>query len=85
MTQMEKHGEGQGRRVKRVTNVDVIRRRQGDGQPGNYELELTLDNAQEFVMVIPTDEVSTLLRTIQHSESVLFDTETQELTFEHYH
>ena len=85
MTQMEKHGEGQGRRVKRVTNVDVIRRRQGDGQPGNYELELTLDNAQEFVMVIPTDEVSTLLRTIQHSESLLFDTETQELTFEHYH
>ena len=77
--------QGQGRRVKRVTNVDVIRRRQGDDQPGNYELELTLDNAQEFVMVIPTDEVSTVLRTIQHSESILFDTETQELTFEHYH
>ena len=77
--------QGQGRRVKRVTNVDVIRRRQGDDQPGNYELELTLDNAQEFVMVIPTEEVSTVLRTIQHSESILFDTETQELTFEHYH
>ncbi len=77
--------QGQGRRVKRVTNVDVIRRRQGDGQPGNYELELTLDNAQEFVMVIPTEEVSTVLRTIQHSESILFDTETQELTFERYH
>ena len=85
MTQMESQSQGQGRRVKRVTNVDVIRRKQGDGQPGNYELELTLDNAQEFVMVLPTDEVSTLLRTIQHSESVLFDTETQELTFEHYH
>jgi hypothetical protein len=78
-------GQGQGRRVKRVTNVDVIRRKQGDDQPGNYELELTLDNAQEFVMVIPTDEVSTVLRSIQHSESILFDTETQELTFEHYH
>ncbi len=77
--------QGQGRRVKRVTNVDVIRRQQGDGQPGNYELELTLDNAQEFVMVIPTEEVSTVLRTIQHSESILFDTETQELTFERYH
>jgi hypothetical protein len=78
-------GQGQGRRVKRVTNVDVIRREQGGGQPGNYELELTLDNAQEFVMQIPTDEVSTVLRNIQHSESILFDTETQELTFEHYH
>ncbi len=83
MTQAQ--SQGQGRRVKRVTNVDVIRRRQGDDQPGNYELELTLDNAQEFVMVIPTDEVSTVLRTIQHSESILFDTETQELTFERYH
>lgn len=83
MTQAQ--SQGQGRRVKRVTNVDVIRRRQGDGQPGNYELELTLDNAQEFVMVIPTDEVSTVLRTIRHSESILFDTETQELTFERYH
>jgi len=83
MAQLESHG--QGRRVKRVTNVDVIRRSQGGGQTGTYELELTLDNAQEFVMVVPTDEVSTLLRSIQHSESVLFDTETQELTFEHYH
>ena len=85
MTQLESQSQGQGRRVKRVTNVDVIRRKQGDGQPGTYELELTLDNAQEFVMVLPTEEVSTLLRTIRHSESVLFDTETQELTFEHYH
>ncbi len=85
MTEMESQSQGQGRRVKRVTNVDVIRRAQGVGQAGTYELELTLDNAQEFVMVLATDEVSTLLRTIQHSESVLFDTDTQELTFEHYH
>ncbi len=43
MTEMETQNQGQGRRVKRVTNVDVIRRAQGAGQPGTYELELTLD------------------------------------------
>ncbi len=77
--------QGQGRRVKRVTNVDVIRRQQGDSQPGNYAFELTLDNAQEVVLQVPENEVTTMLRSFQHSESVLFDTETQELTFENYH
>ncbi len=77
--------QGQGRRVKRVTNVDVIRRQQGDSQPGSYEFELTLDNAQEVVLQVPESEVSTMLRSFQHSESALFDTETQELTFENYH
>jgi hypothetical protein len=84
-SQLEQQSEGQGKRVKRVTNVDVIRRKQGDNQPGTYELELTLDGTQEFVMQIPTDEVSTVLRNFQHSDSILFDTQTQELTFEHYH
>jgi hypothetical protein len=84
-SQLEQQSEGQGKRVKRVTNVDVIRRKQGDSQPGTYELELTLDGTQEFVMQIPTDEVSTVLRNFQHSDSILFDTQTQELTFEHYH
>lgn len=85
MTEMETQNQGQGRRVKRVTNVDVIRRAQGVGQPGSYELELTLDGTQEFVMVVAENEVSTVLRNFQHSDSILFDTETQELTFEHYH
>jgi hypothetical protein len=65
--------------------VDVIRRAQGAGQAGTYELELTLDGTQEFVMVVAESEVSTVLRNFQHSDSILFDTQTQELTFEHYH
>ncbi len=85
MTEMETQNQGQGRRVKRVTNVDVIRRAQGAGQAGTYELELTLDGTQEFVMVVAESEVSTVLRNFQHSDSILFDTQTQELTFEHYH
>ncbi len=52
MTEMESQSQGQGRRVKRVTNVDVIRRSKGAGQPGTYELELTLDGTQEFVMLV---------------------------------
>jgi len=84
-SELEQQSQGQGRRVKRVTNVDVIRRAQGAGQPGIYELELTLDGTQEFVMQISADEVSTVLRNVQHSDSILFDTQTQELTFEHYH
>jgi len=84
-SELEQQSQGQGKRVKRVTNVDVIRRKTGDSQPGTYELELTLDGTQEFVMQIPVDEVSTVLRNFQHSDSILFDMQTQDLTFEHYH
>ncbi len=43
------------------------------------------------ILVPPTlvprggDEMSTLLRLFQHSESVLLDQRTDELTFENYH
>ena len=60
-------------------------KRRGAGQPGTYELELTLDGTQEFVMLVAENEVSTVLRIFRHSDTVLFDTNTQELTFEHYH
>jgi hypothetical protein len=36
-------------------------------------------------MLVAENEVSTVLRNFQHSDSILFDTDTQELTFEHYH
>lgn len=76
-------GQGKGKTVKRVTNLDVIRR-QG-GEKGAYEFELTLDNSQDYVLQIPTDEVSTVLRNFQHSDSVLFDMEKEDLIFEHFH
>lgn len=82
-SQLEQQSQGQGKTIKRVTNVDVIRRT-SDGQ-GEYELELTLDGSQEFVMKVAADEVSTVLRTFQHSDSILFDTKTQDLIFEKYH
>ena len=81
-SQLEQQSQGQGKTTKRVTNVDVIRRK---GQPGTYELELTLDGTSEFVMQVAADEVSTVLRNFQHSDSVWFDTEKQDLVFEHYH
>lgn len=82
-SQLEQQSQGKGKTTKRVTNLDVIRRNSG-GQ-AEYELELTLDGTQEFVMKVQVDEVSTILRNFEHSESILFDTEKQDLVFEHYH
>jgi len=70
--------QGRGKITKRVTNVDIVRR------GGAYEFELTLDNAQEFVLKISTDEASTVMRGFQASESQLFDTEREELIFENF-
>lgn len=79
-SQLEQQSQGKGKTVKRVTNVDVIRRAQG-----TYELELTLDGTVDFVLSVEASEVSTVLRNFQHSDSILFDTEKQDLVFEHYH
>lgn len=79
-SELEQQSQGKGKTVKRVTNVDVIRRAQG-----TYELELTLDGTVDFVLSVEASEVSTVLRNFQHSDSVLFDTEKQDLVFEHYH
>jgi hypothetical protein len=81
-TELDQQSQGMGKTVKRVTNLDVIRR--GANGQAEYELELTLDGAHEFVMRVPTDEVSTILRNFQHSESILFNTQSQELIFERF-
>ncbi len=81
MIHMER--QDQGRRVTCVTNVDVILRSQG--ARGTYNVELTLDGTQAVVLQVATDAMSTPLRIVEHSDSVLFDTDTQELTFEHDH
>ena len=73
----------QGRMIRRVTNVDVIRGG-GSGQSGQFQLELTLDNTDTYVFVAPADEMTTVLRLFQRSASVLLDQRTEELTFEHY-
>lgn len=68
--------QGRGKITKRITNVDIVRRE------GAYEFELTLDNSSEFVLKVPTDEASTVMRGFQLSSNQLFDTERQEIIFE---
>ncbi len=77
--------ERQGKMIRRVTRVDVVRGTQGNGQPGAYQLDLTLDGVDEYVLVPGDGEITTLLRLVQHSEQMLFDQRTEELTFENYH
>ena len=80
--------EGQGRQgkmIRRVTRVNVVRSKQGDGQPGAYQFDLILDGVDEYLLVPGSDEMSTLLRLFQRSESALCDQRTDELTFESYH
>ncbi len=77
--------ERQGKMIRRVTRVDVVRGTQGNGQPGTYQLDLTLDGVDEYVLVPGDGEITTLLRLVQHSEQMLFDQRTEELTFENYH
>lgn len=73
----------QGRKIRRVTNVDVIRGG-GSGQPGQFRLDLTLDDTDTYVFAPPSDEINTVLRLFQRSAGVLFDQRTEEFTFEHY-
>lgn len=76
---------GQGKNIRRVTSVDVTRSKQGEGQPGVYTLELTLDGGvEEYVMPVPDSEVSTIGRLFQRSGSVLLDKNTEDLIFENY-
>ena len=73
----------QGRTIRRVTGVDVIRRAQ-NGQSGSYELELELDGTEQFVLTVPDEELNTVLRLFHRSGSVIFNQGSQELTFEGY-
>ncbi|HST72910.1 hypothetical protein [Kocuria rosea] len=76
---------GQGKNIRRVTNVDVIRSSTGDGDSGAYTFELTLDDGvEEYLLVVPESEASTVARLIQHSSSMQLDKNTDDLIFEHY-
>lgn len=76
---------GQGKNIRRVTGVDVVRSKKGEGQPGAYTFELTLDEGvEEYLLQVPDSEVSTVARLIQHSGSMQFDKSTEDLIFEKY-
>lgn len=74
---------GQGRMIRRVTSVDVIRTKQDDGA-GAYAIELELDGVDQYVLSPPEQELNTVLRLLHRSGGVLFDQRTEELTFEGY-
>ena len=76
---------GQGKNIRRVTSVDVVRSKQGDDQTGVYTMELTLDGGvEEYVLPVSGSDVSTVGRLIQRSGSVLLDKNTEDLIFENY-
>lgn len=76
---------GQGKNIRRVTGVDVIRSKTGEGEPGAYTFELTLDDGvEEYLLVVPDSEASTVARLVQHSRSILLDKNTDDLVFEDY-
>lgn len=76
---------GKGKNIRRVTSVDVIRSKEGEGAPGSYTFELTLDDGvEEYLLVVPDSEASTVARLIQHSGSMQLDKNTDDLIFENY-
>lgn len=83
MTQQQ---QPQGKHVRRVSQVDVTRNMHGQQQFGGYQLELTLDDGvEEYVLAPAEQEMPVLLRLFQHSESILFDKRSEDLTFQNYH
>ena len=76
---------GKGKNIRRVTSVDVVRSKQAEGGPGSYTFELTLDEGvEEYLLVVPEEEASTVARLIQHSSSMQLDKNTEDLIFENY-
>ncbi len=76
---------GKGKNIRRVTSVDVVRSKTEEGGPGSYTFELTLDEGvEEYLLVVPEDEASTVARLIQHSGSMQLDKNTEDLIFENY-
>ena len=76
---------GQGKNVRRVTSVDVVRSKQDEGEPGGYTFELTLDDGvEEYLLVVPASEVNVVARLIQNSGSMQLDKNTDDLIFENY-
>lgn len=76
---------GQGKNIRRVTSVDVVRSKTSEGAAGSYTFELTLDDGvEEHLLVVPDSEASTVARLIQHAESMQWDKTTEDLIFENY-
>ena len=67
-------------KVRRVTDVHSNWSEQGEGTPGKFSFQLILDNGAEEYVVRPTvEDAKVLLKLVQASESLYFDTESQVL------
>ncbi|MEG9250276.1 hypothetical protein V6S67_19465 [Arthrobacter sp. Soc17.1.1.1] len=76
---------GQGKNIRRVTSVDVVRSTTSENEAGSYTFELTLDDGvEEHLLVVPADEASTVARLIQHAKAMQWDKSTEDLIFENY-
>lgn len=67
-------------KVRQVTNVHTNWSEQGSGEPGKLSFQFILDNGAEEHVVRPTvQDAKVLIKLVQSSESLYFDTERQVL------
>lgn len=67
-------------KVRQVTNVHTNWSEQGADEPGKLSFQLILDNGAEEYIIRPTvQDAKVLLKLVQASESMTFDTERQVL------
>lgn len=67
-------------KVRQVTSVHTNWSAQGAGEPGKFSFQFILDDGAEEYVVRPTvQDAKVLLKLVQASESMYFDTENQVL------
>lgn len=67
-------------KVRQVTNVHTNWSEQGSDEPGKLSFQLILDNGAEEYVIRPTaQDAKILLKLVQSSESMSFDTERRVL------
>ena len=67
-------------KVRQVTSVHANWSEQGAGEPGKFSIQLILDDgAEEYVIRPVAPDAKVLLKLLQASDSLYFDTERQVL------
>ena len=67
-------------KVRRVTDIHSNWSEQGEGAPGKFSVQFILDNGAEEYVIRPTaQDTKVLVKLLQSSESLYFDTERRVL------
>ena len=67
-------------KVRQVTDVHGNFSSQGQGEPGKFSLQLVLDDgAEEYVLLLTSEDTRTLMMMIDEAETIYFDTEREVL------